>query len=85
MNNELFQKMLSYVRETRRYGQTYVHAAVRCEVPGYEGMVGEIDGRAVKITYSGWGRSLQSKRGHKYKAHARFVDTDKPVPTKLLG
>lgn len=76
--------LLPYVRETRRYGVTYVHSAVRSAVHGWDGLCGTLDGRTVRVTYCGWGRSLQTARGHKYKAHLRYVDTGKPVPSKLI-
>ena len=65
----------SYVRQTRRYGSCYVRVADR---PNF----GTVDG----ITYSfrSWGKSL-AYGGHKYKAHANYADTGKPVPTKLLS
>jgi hypothetical protein len=76
--------LLPYVKETRRFGVTYVHSAVRSAVSGWDGLCGTLDGRPVRVTYCGWGRSLQTARGHKYKAHLRYVDADKPVPTKLI-
>jgi hypothetical protein len=75
--------LLPYVRETRRFGVTYVHSATRSAV-GWDGLAGTLEGRPVRVTYCGWGRSLQAPKGHKYKAHLRYVDTDKPVPTKLI-
>lgn len=76
--------LLPYVKETRWYGVTYVHSAVRAAMHGWQGLEGTLDGRTVRATYCGWGRSLQTARGHKYKAHLRYVDTDKPVPSKLI-
>lgn len=75
-------RLIGYVIETRRYGQTYVHACVRRSIYRFDGILGEVNGRRVRLTWTGWGRSLQSG-GHKYKAHARYCD-GKPVPTKLL-
>ena len=77
------QSLLGYVMETRRYGSTYVHAPVRQSVMGWAGAEATLDGRAVRLTYGSWGRSLQAG-GHKYKAWARYTDTGKPVPTKTL-
>lgn len=76
--------LLPYVTETRRYGVTYVHAAVRRSTPSYEGYLGTLDGETVRATYCGWGRSLQTRNGHKYKAHLRFERSGKPVPTKRI-
>ena len=79
------QDIIPYVRETRRFGVTYVHAAVRKAVHGRQGIEGELEGERVVATFCGWGRSLQTKKGHKYKAHLRFVATGKPVPSKLMN
>jgi hypothetical protein len=49
---------------------------------GFEGIIAEVNGRQCRLTWTGYGRSLQAG-GHKYKAHARYGD-GKPVPTKLL-
>ncbi len=75
--------LITYVVHTRRYGQCYVHACVRRSAFRFDGVLGEVNGRQVRLTWTGWGRSLQSG-GHKYKAHARYADDGKPVPTKLL-
>lgn len=77
------KSLIPYVRQTRQYGHTYVHAAVRDSVAGWQGLTGTLDGRDVRVTFSGYGRSLQAG-GHKYKAHARFTDTGKPVASKDL-
>jgi len=77
--------LIPYVKETRRYGVTYVHSAVRAVVHGWQGLEGTLDGRGVRATYCGWGRSLQTATGHKYKAHLRYIDSGKPVPTKLIS
>ena len=74
--------LIAYVQCTRRYGNCYVHACVRQSMFRFDGVLGEVNGRRVRLTWTGWGRSLQSG-GHKYKAHARYGD-GKPVPTKLL-
>lgn len=74
--------LIAYVQCTRRYGNCYVHACVRRSIYRFDGILGELNGRRVYLTWTGWGRSLQSG-GHKYKAHARYGD-GKPVPTKLL-
>lgn len=67
------------VRQTRSFGHTYVHSQARAEVMGWKGTTfGN-----VLFTFSGYGRSLQSG-GHKYKVHARNVDTGKPTPSKDL-
>jgi hypothetical protein len=59
---------------TRDYGHTYVHAAWR----GADYIHGNI-----VFAWSSWGRSLLSG-GHKYKVHARYASTGRPVPTKIL-
>jgi hypothetical protein len=75
--------LVSYVLATRLYGNCYVHANVRKSMFGFEGIIAEVGGRPCRLTWTGWGRSLQSN-GHKYKAHARYCDDGKPVPTILL-
>jgi len=77
------QCLLGYVFETRRFGATYVHSCVRRSVMGWQGAEATLDGRAVRLTFGSYGRSLQAG-GHKYKAWARYTDTGKPVPTKAL-
>jgi hypothetical protein len=73
--------LLPYVRETRQYGCTYVHAAVRRTVYGWQGIEGQLDGETVVATFGSWGRSLQGG-GHKYKAHLNYKATGKPVLSK---
>lgn len=77
-------QLLPYVRDTRSYGHTYVHSAVRKAIHGWQGVEGTLNGQAVVATFCGYGRSLQSG-GHKYKAHLRFVASGKPVPSKLIS
>jgi len=79
------QDLFPYVRETRRFGATYVHSAIRKAVFGWQGIEGELNGEKVVATFCGWGRSLQSPKGHKYKAHLRYVASGKPVPSKLIS
>lgn len=67
---------------TRRFGHCYVHAPSRKAVMGWQGFHAHAEG--IRFTYVGWGRSLQSAKGHKYKVHARYEDTGKPVPTTIL-
>ena len=76
--------LLRYVRATRQYGSTYVYAAVRNAVHGWQGVEGTLNGERVVATFCGYGRSLQGG-GHKYKAHLRFVASGKPVPSKLIS
>lgn len=68
------------VKQTRSFGSTYVHAAARQSVMGWQGVT--IDG--IKYTYRSYGRSMQAG-GHKYKVHAHYTETGKPVPTKDLA
>lgn len=65
---------------TRRYGHTYVHAGARAEA--------DFAFRAhqhgdITFSFTGWGRSLTTRKGHKYKVHARYAD-GRPVPSKVL-
>lgn len=79
------QTLIPYVKETRRYGHTYIHSAVRKAVHGWEGIEGTLNGERVVATFCGWGRSLQTPKGHKYKAHLRYMSNGKPVPSKLIA
>jgi hypothetical protein len=66
------------------YGVTYVHAPVRNKLIGCIGINAKLNEQIVSLTFTSYGRSLQYG-GHKYKAHARFVATNKPVPSKQLN
>jgi hypothetical protein len=77
--------LLPYIRQTRRYGHTYIHAEIRKATASYTGFAGTLDGEPVRATFCGWGRSLQARKGHKYKAHIRFETTGKPVPSARLS
>jgi len=77
--SSLITSLISYVLQTRTYGHTYVHAAVRANVQFH--YKHEINGVIFRI--SGYGRSLQAG-GHKYKVHAVNSVTGKPVRTKEL-
>jgi hypothetical protein len=65
--------------QTRKYGSTYVHAPARAQSFGHAAC--EHDGMI--FSWQGYGRSLQSG-GHKYKVHAYYTATGKPVPSKIL-
>ena len=78
------QTLLPYVVQTRQFGHTYIHSAVRRAIHGWQGAEGDINGERVVATFCGYGRSLQSG-GHKYKAHLRYIATGKPVPSKLIS
>lgn len=71
--SELKAYFIARVRETRRYGQTYVHAGKR---------LGRVTIDGIDFIITGWGRSLQTARGHKYKVYAQREG--KPVPSKEL-
>ena len=85
MNNDITTTYgLSYwitqTLKTRRHGHTYVHTGARAAAQfsfrafGHEG---------ITFSYSGYGRSLVGG-GHKYKVHARYTDSGKPVSSKML-
>jgi len=78
------QTLLPYVRDTRNYGHTYVHAAVRKAIFGWQGVEGTLNGERVVAAFGGYGRSLQFG-GHKYKASLRYVASGKPVPSKFIS
>jgi hypothetical protein len=67
---------ISQTIHTRKFGHTYVHAGARAE--------GAPDYGNISFSFRGWGRSLTTRKGHKYKVYARYLDTDKPVPSKVL-
>jgi len=64
----------SLAMQTRKYGHCYVHAGMRADWTGDNGVLYRV---------SGYGRSLQS-RGHKFKVHAVGYD-GKPVVSKVLA
>ena len=74
------QYWIAQTLNTRRFGHTYVHAGARAAQFAFRAF--EHDG--ITFSYCGWGRSLSTAKGHKYKVHARYTDSDKPVPSKIL-
>jgi hypothetical protein len=73
------------VNQTRRYGQCYVHSRARSEADfPFRAFEADHNGRKVVYSFTGWGRSLQTSKGHKYKVHVRYADDGKPVPSKHL-
>jgi hypothetical protein len=74
------QYWIAQTLKTRSFGHTYVHAAARAEAD-FAFRTFEHDG--IIFSYTGWGRSLNTG-GHKYKVHARYSDSGKPVPAKVL-
>lgn len=66
--------------QTRRFGHTYVHTPARAETASPWKACEHGD---IIFSYTGWGRSLNTG-GHKYKVHARYQSTGKPVPSKVL-
>lgn len=67
------QKLAALTLQTRRYGNCYVPVALRNTENNGE----------IQFSISSFGRSLQSG-GHKYKVHARYAESGKPVPSKVL-
>ena len=81
----LVHNMIGYVTATRRGGSTYIHAWVRDNARfAFDVAPATCDGRDVRLSYCSYGRSWQGG-GHKSKAHAVYVDTGKPVPSKFLA
>ncbi len=62
------------VARTRRHGHCYLHA----------GMPTEYAESGIRFTVKGYGRSLLSRRGHKYKAYAHCAETGRIIKTKEL-
>ena len=78
-------QFIGYIKQSRKYGSTYVHVRFRNNFSRFDVFPeAEHGGRKVKLSFCGYGRSLQSG-GHKYKAHAYYRDTGKPVPSKKLN
>jgi hypothetical protein len=65
--------------QTRKHGSCYVHAKARAQSFGYKAC----DHDSMIFSWQSYGRSLQSG-GHKYKVHAHYAETGKPVPSKIL-
>jgi len=78
--SSLIRSLISYTLQTRTFGHTYVHSAVRQNVQFH--YKHEISGVIFRIT--SYGRSLQAG-GHKYKVHAIDATTGKPIRTKKLN
>jgi hypothetical protein len=78
------QDLMPYVCQTRKFGSTYIHSAVRKAIFGWQGVEGDLNGDRVVATFSGYGRSIENG-GHKYKAHLRYVESGKPVPSKFIS
>jgi hypothetical protein len=71
--------LINYVMQTRKFGSCYVHTAVRMAVDfTWCHKVGD-----VAFSINSYGRSLQVG-GHKYKVAAKYWETGKPVPSKVL-
>lgn len=73
------QYWVALTLQTRRYGHTYVHSAARA---GAKFPFAAFEHDGITFSYSGYGRSLTTSKGHKYKVHARR--DGKPVPSKTL-
>ena len=66
--------------QTRRYGHTYVHSGARATA---QFSFRAFEHNGIIFSFTSWGRSLKTG-GHKYKVHARYADSGKPVPSKIL-
>jgi hypothetical protein len=80
----LVGRLVGYVWDTRAFGATYVHSGVRRLHAGYEGINVLVNGELAIVTWGGYGRSLESAKGHKYKAWINYPN-GRPVPSKLLS
>lgn len=80
----LVGRLVGYIWETRAFGATYVHSGVRAVHAGYEGINVLVNGELAIVTWGGYGRSLQTAKGHKYKAWINYLSNGRPVPSKLL-
>ncbi len=66
--------------QTRQFGHAYVHSGARAQSFGHRAF----EHGNIVFSYTGWGRSLATRKGHKYKVHARDAETGKPVSSKVL-
>lgn len=74
------QYWIGLTMQTRRFGHTYVHSGARAAT---EFSFRAFEHEGIVFSFSGYGRSL-SAGGHKYKVRARYTDSGKPVPSKVL-
>jgi hypothetical protein len=83
-SDDMLERFKNYVIATRKFGHTYIHADVRHSVCRWSAVTGSLDGRAVVGRFCEYGKSIQNG-GSKYKAHLNFLDTGKPVPSKMIN
>jgi len=67
--------------QTRRFGHVYVHSGAR-NMDTFAFQCHSCAG--IHFSWRGYGRSLNSG-GHKYKVHANYAGTCKPVPSRILN
>ena len=75
------QYWITQTMQTRQWGHTYVHTGARSQAP-FAFRAFEHNG--ITFSFCSWGRSLTTAKGHKYKVYARYADSGKPVPAKVL-
>jgi hypothetical protein len=70
--------MVPHIEASRRYRYIYISAALRHAIGEGSfgsGLLGELDGRAVRMYYTRYGRS----QAHHYKAYAKYDSDWSPV------
>ena len=70
--------MVPHIEASRRYRYIYICAALRHAIGEgsfANGLLGELDGRAVRMYYTRYGRS----QAHHYKAYAKYEADWSPV------
>jgi hypothetical protein len=70
--------MVPHIEASRRYRYIYIAAALRHAIGEgafANGLLGELDGRQVRMFYTRYGRS----QAHHYKAYAKFESDWSPV------
>lgn len=81
--NTLGKRIVSYIRLSRLYKNIYIHSDFKKAVGAgqYFGIKATLRGEPVVLYYTRFG-NYNSKMS---KAYARFIESDKPVPSSLLG
>jgi hypothetical protein len=69
--------MVPHIEASRRYRYTYISAALRTAIGEglFYGLIGELDGRQVRMFFTRYGRS----QAHHYKAYAKYESDWSPV------
>jgi hypothetical protein len=75
--------MVPHISASRKYRYIYIAAALRHAIGEgsfCNGLLGQLDGRQVRLFFTRYGRST----AHHYKAYAKYADDWSPVKTADL-